>query len=303
MSDISAQRQAKAKAGNSLPIDSILVGSALELLSGLPESSVDCVVTSPPYFGQRDYSTEGQLGIENTPAEYVANLVSIFSQVQRILKPTGSLWLNIGDKYDGLHLLGMPWRVALALKEAGWILRSDVIWHKPNAMPSSVKNRLTTDHEYIFFFSKSDTYFYDTDAIREPHITFTPASKMRGGRGHFGKVGGTPEQGKNKGNSNLHRGRWDQAFHEKGRNKRSVWSVPLSKHRDAHFAVFPEKLIEPCVIVGCPENGIVLDPFMGSGTTAVVAIKHRRHYVGIEINQIYADMAKRRIKGATAELF
>ncbi|RMG06352.1 MAG: hypothetical protein D6735_04110 [Acidobacteria bacterium] len=132
----------------------------------------------------------------------------------------------------------MPWRVALGLQDAGWILRSEIIWHKPNAMPASVKNRPTTSHEHVFLFAKSKDYFYNADAIREPHVTFTEASKMRGGRNHFGKRNGTPENGKNKGNPNLHNGRWDQAFHPLGRNKRTVWDIPLSKFRDAHFAVF-----------------------------------------------------------------
>ena len=162
-------------------------------------------------------------------------------------------------------------------------------------MPSSVKNRPTTDHEYIFLFVKSSDYYYDIDAIREPHVTFTPKSRMKGGRNHFGKKDGTPEDGKNAGNSNLHNGRWDQAFHPKGRNRRTVWEIPLSKFRDAHFAVFPEKLVELCVLAGCPTSGIVLDPFAGSGTTAVVAQRLGRKYVGIEINPEYCEMAKGRL--------
>ncbi len=254
------------------------------------------IVTSPPYFGQRDYSVDGQIGIEATPDDYVASLVKVFSEARRVLRDDGTLWLNLGDKYVSGELSGMPWQVALALKADGWRLRSDIVWHKPNAMPSSVKTRPTTDHEYIFLFSKSKDYYYDTDAIREPHVTFSENSKMKGGRNHFGKAGGTPEKGKNKGNQNLHDGRWDQAFHEKGRNKRTVWSVPLSKFRDAHFAVFPEKLIEPCILAGCPEKGVVLDPFLGSGTTAVVALKNRRHFLGIELNPEYCEIAKNRLR-------
>ncbi len=168
--------------------------------------------------------------------------------------------------------------------EDGWILRSDIIWYKPNAMPSSVKNRPTTDHEYVFLFAKTQDYYYDIDAIREPHVTFSPESRMKGGRNHFGKKNGTPENGKNAGNANLHNGRWDQAFHPKGRNRRTVWEIPLSKSRDAHFAVFPEKLVELCILAGSPTGGIVLDPFIGSGTTVVVAQRLGRKYVGIEIN-------------------
>ena len=194
----------------------------------------------------------------------------------------------------------MPWRVALALQADGWYLRSDIIWQKPNAMPSAVKNRPTTDHEYVFLLSKSDSYYYDIDAIREPHVTFSEQSQMKGGRNHFFKRDSTPEQGKNGGHPNLHNGRWDQAFHPKGRNKRTVWPIPLSKSRDAHFAVFPEKLVETCILAGCPPNGVVLDPFMGSGTTAVVARKLKRHFVGIECVSDYCKIARQRIKRSMA---
>jgi site-specific DNA-methyltransferase (adenine-specific) len=158
-------------------------------------------------------------------------------------------------------------------------------------------SRPTIDHEYMFLFVKDQGYFYDADAIREPHVTFSEKSKMRGGRGHFGVRGGTPESGKNGGNANLHTGRWDQAFHPKGRNKRTVWQVSLSKFREAHFAVFPEALIEPCVLAGCPKGGIVLDPFFGAGTSGVVALKHGRNFIGIELNPSYCEIATKRIYG------
>lgn len=276
-------------------VNSIVQGDATVILRQLPSSSVNCIITSPPYYLQRDYKTDTQVGNEDSPEDYIKNLQMIFSECYRVLKENGTLWLNLGDKYDNGHLLGMPWRVALALKDDGWILRSDIIWHKPNAMPSSVKNRPTTDHEYIFLFAKSSDYYYDIDAIREPHVTFTPKSRMKGGRNHFGKKDGTPEDGKNAGNSNLHNGRWDQAFHPKGRNRRTVWEIPLSKFRDTHFAVFPENLVELCILAGCPTDGIVLDPFAGSGTTAVVAQRLGRKYVGIEINPEYCEMAKGRL--------
>lgn len=163
-------------------------------------------------------------------------------------------------------------------------------------MPSSVKNRLTCDHEYLFFLTKNNAYYFDGDAIREPHVTFSEHSRMMGGRNHFGKRGGTPEKGKNCGNQNLHRARWDQAFHPKGRNKRTVWEVPLSKFPDAHFAVFPEKLIEPCILAGSPDGGLVLDPFIGSGTTALVALRLRRHFIGIDCSKRYCEMAENRIR-------
>lgn len=272
-------------------------GDARDTLRRLPDACVDAVVTSPPYYRQRNYGgTERQLGQEATPAAYVERLAGVFAELLRVVNSRGSLWLVLGDKYERGELLGMPWRVALALKDQGWILRSDVIWHKPNAMPSAVKNRPTTDHEYVFFFSRSPDYFYDADAIREPHVTFTSASRMRGGRKHFHQREGTPEQGKNGGQSNLHDGRWDQAFHPDGRNKRTVWSVPLSKFREAHFAVFPEKLVETCLAASCPPDGLVLDPFLGSGTTALVARRLGRHYLGIDCVADYCEMARRRLR-------
>jgi len=276
--------------------NNILVGHSLKNLSNIPSESVDCIVTSPPYYGQRDYNVDGQIGNEKTPEEYIDNLTKIFSECKRVLKDSGTLWLNLGDKYSNGNLLGMPWRVAIALQADGWVLRNDIIWQKPNAMPHSAKNRLTPDHEYIFFFTKkSKGYFYDQDAIREQHVTFSKESKMKGGRNHFGKKGGTPENGKNKGNSNLHDARWDQAFHPKGRNKRTVWSISLSKFRGAHFAVFPEKLVEPCILAGCPKNGLVMDPFFGAGTTGCVALRNERNYLGLEINTEYAEIAKVRL--------
>lgn len=273
----------------------IINGDALQSLRSLPSNCVDTVVTSPPYYGQRDYGVPEQVGSEKNHNIYIEHLVNIFRELRRVLKSEGTLWLNLGDKYKNGTMLGLPWRVALALSDDGWRLRSDIIWHKPNAMPSSVKTRPTTDHEYIFLLSKSGKYFYDADAIREPHVTFSENSKMRGGRNHLGKKDGTPENGKNGGNPNLHNGRWDQAFHPKGRNKRTVWSVSLGKYRDAHFAVFPEKLIEPCILAGSPKGGIVLDPFFGAGTTGLVALNNSRSFIGIEINPDYCEMARRRL--------
>lgn len=284
-------------------LDRFMVGHAKQELEKFPDQSVDLVVTSPPYYGQRDYGNGLQIGIEDTPDQYLDNLLSVFKECKRVLKNTGTLWLNLGDKYLNGHLAGLPWRLALRLQdEAKYMLRSDIIWHKPNAMPSSVKNRPTTDHEYIFLFSTSSQYFYDADSIREPHVTLTEKSRMKGGRNHFGKVGGTPENGKNSGNSNLHDARWDQAFHPKGRNKRTVWEIPLSKFREAHFAVFPEKLVELCILAGSRHGGVVLDPFMGSGTTALVATRLCRRFIGIDCAKEYCEMAQRRMDGAQMSL-
>jgi len=271
-------------------------GDALGVLSSLPASSIDCIVTSPPYYRQRNYEdSEDQLGQEASPAAYVERLVEIMGQCRRVLKDSGTLWLNVGDKYESGQQLGMPWRVALAMIDDSWTLRSDIVWHKPNAMPSSVKNRPTLDHEYVFFFTKSKAYYYNADAIREPHVTFSENSKMRGGRNHFGKRGGTPEAGKNAGDNNLHDGRWDQAFHPGGRNKRTVWSIPLGKFRDVHFAVFPAKLVETCLLAGCPDGGVVLDPFCGSGTTLLVAQRLGRKWIGIDCVGRYCEMARNRL--------
>jgi site-specific DNA-methyltransferase (adenine-specific) len=281
--------------------DQIYCGDAGEWLAQFSDGCLDLIVTSPPYYQQRDYAGSRQIGQEATPEGYIQRLVDVFREGRRVLRDTGTLWLVLGDKYANKCLLGLPWRVALALQEDGWYLRSDIIWHKPNAMPSAVKNRPTTDHEYVFLLSKSDDYYYDIDAIREPHVTFTAESRMRGGRNHFFKRDSTPEQGKNGGSANLHNGRWDQAFHPKGRNKRTVWSIPLSKFREAHFAVFPEPLVADCIKAGCPAGGLVLDPFLGSGTTAVVARRLERHFVGIDCSPEYCEMARQRLAGTVVE--
>ena len=278
-------------------LDQFLCGDAVEISKQLPDACVDTIVTSPPYYQQRDYGSKLQIGQEISPAAYVERMAELFSELKRVVKPGGSAWMVIGDKYVDGELMGMPWRVCLALKDVGWVLRSDCIWHKPNAMPSSVKTRPTTDHEYIFFFSNSrKKYYYDADAIREPHVTFSENSKMKGGRGHFGKRGGTPEKGKNGGDNNLHDGRWDQAFHPKGRNKRTVWSISLSKFRKAHFAVFPKSLVQTCLKASCPENGVVLDPFSGAGTTAVAARQSGRKFIAIDCVEEYNLIAKSRLE-------
>ena len=279
-------------------IGTVLLGDVRKQSHKLQDNFFQCIITSPPYFGHRNYSGDNpdEIGQEEYFNDYINNLVQTFNIIKPKLHENGLLWLNIGDTYRDKNLLGIPWRVALALQSNGWILRSDIIWHKPNAMPSSVKNRPTVDHEYVFMFSKSGEYFYNADAIREPHITFTEKSKMRGGRNHFGKKNGTPENGKNSGNLNLHNGRWDQAFHPNGRNKRTVWEIPLSKYRDTHFAVFPEKLVENCLLASTQINDFVLDPFTGSGTTGVVSLKYNRNFIGIELVEKYQKMSQRRIE-------
>ncbi len=280
----------------------VLLGDISQVVKDLPDDYFQAIVTSPPYYGLRKYSDEenlSEIGREGVPEDYINNLVGIFRALRNKLRKDGLFWLNLGDSYKGKNLLGIPWRVALALQDDGWILRSDIIWRKTNAMPSSVKDRPTTEHEYIFMFSKDSSYFYDADSIREPHVTFSENSKMKGGRNHLGKRDGTPENGKNSGNSNLHNGRWDQAFHPLGRNKRTVWDISLGKFRDAHFAVYPEKLVETCVLASTKRDDVVFDPFAGSGTTGVVACRLGRFFCGVELVKKYQMMAQQRIDEAS----
>lgn len=276
----------------------VILGDVREIAHTLPDDFFQSIITSPPYYGHRKYS-EGdsisEIGQEKDENTYISNLVGVFNDLRNKLKPDGLLWLNLGDTYRDKALLGIPWRVALSLQRDGWILRSDIIWYKPNAMPASIKDRPTTDHEYVFMFARNREYYYNADAIREPHVTFTEQSRMKGGRKHFGKIRGTPESGKNAGNSNLHDARWDQAFHPKGRNKRTVWEIPLGKFRDVHFAVYPEKLVETCILASTREGDYVLDPFAGSGTTGVVAYRLARNFTGVELVDKYQEMAQKRI--------
>src|SRR5258706_10034634 len=276
-------------------INTVVCGDSLELCRRLKSNSVDCTVTSPPYFKLRDYGVQNQIGAEASIESYIERLSNVFGEIKRATTDEGTLWLNLGDTYLNGELAGIPWRVAFALKSKGWLLRSDIIWQKPNAMPSSVKNRPTVEHEYLFMFSKARDYFYNADAIREPHVTFSAESKMKGGRNHFGKRGGTPEIGKNNGNHNLHDARWDQYFHPLGRNKRTVWKIATGKFRGAHFAVFPEELVRNCILASTKDGMTVLDPFIGSGTTAVVAKKLNRNYTGFDINSFYVAMAHERL--------
>ena len=406
----------------------ILQGDSLTVLKTLESESVDCVITSPPYWGLRDYGVEGQLGLEKTPEEYVAKMVAVFSEVKRVLKKEGTVWCNLGDSYASTgreggdidrdigiergrgrlnnhsvikpkDLVGIPWRVAFALQADGWYLRQDIIWHKPNPMPESVQDRCTKSHEYVFLLTKSPKYFFDNEAIKEPNANpertnYTPGSRSNGVnpdrndndfalrerkkvRPHGvvrnralaynskeNEMRGTPKA------TAISEKELDEPTY--GRNKRSVWTVNTMPYSEAHFATFPEKLIEPMVLAGCPkevcnkcgkvrervtemgrivsqggsdtgklaqnkdkinfkggdisahkfiqrehrttgftdcgcnagfEAGIVLDIFMGAGTTAVVAKKLGRNFLGIELNKKYIEIAERRIAGTTSPLF
>lgn len=284
----------------------VIVGDCIESMRGLADQSVNCCVTSPPYFGLRDYGVDGQIGLEKEPDEYIINMVSVFREVHRVLRDDGTLWLNIGDSYGkGKQLIGIPWRLAFALQNDGWYLRQDIIWSKSNPMPESVRDRCTKSHEYIFLLSKSKTYFYDHDAIREPHTGEAAKAvelgfKDVGQRGvnssvRRGLVDGTPTQFSKKGHSGYFGADGKCLLNPLGKNKRSVWSVPTQSVKGAHFATFPPALIEPCVLAGCPVGGVVLDPFAGSGTTAEVSARNGRDSVMIELNPEYAMMIHHRM--------
>ena len=263
----------------------ILQGNCLETLSSLEEKSVNTCVTSPPYWGLRDYGNGDQLGQEETPEKFVENLVNVFREVRRVLRDDGTVWLNIGDSYlANKQLSGIPWRVAFALQADGWYLRQDIIWSKPNPMPESVTDRCTKAHEYIFLLSKSAKYYYDNEAIKEDSAE---SSKDRLNQDIKNQKGSSRVPGKTNG-----------AMHAVGgekRNKRSVWSIPVASYSEAHFATYPPKLIKPCILAGCPEGGTVLDPFGGSGTTAQVASNLNRNAILCELNPEYVEIAKGRL--------
>ena len=375
--------------------EKIYQGNCIEVLKDFPDESIDCVVTSPPYWGLRDYNQEEQLGLEKTPEEFVANLVKVFSEVKRVLKKEGSVWLNLGDTYYNKSLAGIPFRVAFALQSDGWYLRQDIIWNKPNPMPESVQDRCTKSHEYIFLLTKSPKYFYDIDAIREDCITnenrpsgvvrernFNYNSKRNlNPKAYMRKYNNVENESKHRQGMHKQRGEsvivtrkelpeqkefvdfirnksnakklsedsgiklskvehwfrhdesgfaypsiedwdkireylddWSKEFisidkkmtelethldsinnNPKGRNKRSVWKITTKPYKEAHFATFPIELPITCIKAGCPEGGIVLDPFFGSGTTGLAAQELHRHWVGIELNPEYIEIANRRV--------
>lgn len=359
-----------------MQIDTIYLGDALEVLKTFPDGCIDCCVTSPPYFGLRDYGTarwiggdpecdhiflpdsdvdkkyssrltsshilrrsrvrcpkcgafreDAQLGLEDTPDQYIANLTDVFVEVYRVLKPEGTLWLNIGDSYNGYKgnakqtsfetmyaghrhqparrtlfgleskdlkpkdLIGIPWMLAFSLRSAGWYLRQDIIWAKPNPMPESVTDRCTKSHEYIFLLSKSEKYYYNAEAIREDSVY--KDSRRSAGRIEYSAKWIRKTSNDQPGFSCVY----------ESRNKRDVWTVATRPFNGAHFATFPRDLIFPCIQAGCPDAGLVLDPFMGSGTTGLVARQLGCHYVGIELNPEYRDLAQKRIAEEGETLF
>jgi DNA modification methylase len=339
----------------------VLIGDCIESMRTLPDKSVQMCVTSPPYYGLRDYGMAGQIGLEETPAEFIARLVEVFREVRRVLRNDGTLWVNMGDTYAsiaggyadggsaGKHdmvsratrgavlrgkrrappmglkqkdLMGVPWRLAFALQDDGWYLRQDIIWHKPNPMPESTKDRCTKSHEYVFLLSKSPRYYYDQDAIKEPVAQSSiirmaqdleqqrgsdrvpgksngPMKAVRSKRDSFKRDDSKREQPFPGQSLGTHRpDREESSWPLNTRNKRSVWTVPTQGFKGAHFATFPPDLIRPCILAGAPLGGIVLDPFGGAGTTAVVAMQEGRKSILCELNPEYAAMADRRIATA-----
>jgi DNA modification methylase len=297
--------------------NSIYQGDVLEVLQKMPSSCIQTVITSPPYWGLRDYGVDGQLGNEKTIDEYVSKMVLIFREVRRVLKDDGTLWLNLGDNFfKNKQLVGMPWRVAFALQEDGWILRSDIVWSKLNPMPESVRDRPTRSHEYIFLFSKkAKGYYYDHEAIKEP---IAESSMKRIQQKSFDTQTGGDKDYKNGTNKNRSIRRALESFKTKHdlvgvgrykdvnrdearfmasglRNKRTVWTFATKPYKEAHFAVFPDTLVTPCLLAGSKEGDLVMDPFFGSGTTGEVALKYHREFIGIELNPTYIEIAKRRL--------
>jgi site-specific DNA-methyltransferase (adenine-specific) len=301
-----------------IELNNIHNGDSLEVLKTFPSDSIDCVVTSPPYYALRDYGVQGQIGLEKTYHEYINKLLDLFDEVKRVLKPTGTCWVNLGDSYsrgtrdkDGKNhslntnskevfidpkfkpnygetdkcLLQIPSRFAIGMTDRGWILRNEIIWYKRNCMPSSVKDRFTVDFEKIFFFTKSKKYWFETQY--EAHTSIPWGNGINGSIGN-GKVEYAiqPSGKKNCGRA---------GNPPEGRNKRCVWDVTTKPYKEAHFATYPEQLIETPIKAGCPENGIVLDPFFGSGTTGVVALKQNKNFIGIELNPEYIKLAEKRI--------
>ena len=297
----------------------ILTGDCRDMLPTMDAESVNCCVTSPPYYGLRDYGVEGQIGMEETPAAYVKKMVEVFRDVKRVLQDDGTLWLNLGDSYAGSgkgawnthdvqkevyvpkpcepqsrcrtpdckpkDLIGIPWRVAFALQADGWYLRQDIIWSKPNPMPESVTDRCTKSHEYIFLLSKSPKYYFDAASIAEPCTCSVTDNSIKFGGNKYGE------------SQDKHHATYSGNVYtqKQTRNKRDVWVISTQPFSGAHFATYPEELVRNCILAGCPAGGTVLDPFSGSGTTGKVAHDLGREYIGIELNPAYAEASKKRI--------
>ena len=293
----------------------ILIGDCIASMQTLGAGSAQMCVTSPPYFGLRDYGREGQIGLEATPDEYIAKMVEVFREVRRVLKDDGTLWVNTGDSYASTStynaprtskgefgrvdaprqpnagippgckpkdIIGIPWMLAFALRADGWYLRQDIIWHKPNPMPESVRDRCTKAHEYLFLLSKSERYYFDSEAMREEAVKGAAGSTFNTGKTAQHQMGRSSDADR---------------VEDGKRNRRSVWTVATRPYTGAHFATFPPALIEPCILAGSRTGDVVLDPFGGSGTTAQVALEHGRNYVLCELNPEYEPLIQQRIQG------
>lgn len=306
----------------------ILCGDALKTLRSFPDESIDCVITSPPYYGLRDYHKQGQIGRESTVEEYLEKLVRVFREVRRVLKADGTCFLVMGDSYAGTgskgkqndpkypkgrngqdlsvtqkvegykskDLMGIPWRLALLLREDGWYLRSDIIWHKENAMPEACRDRPSRSYEHVFLLSKSPRYYYDYDAMAEPMKEVSKKRYVRGRKAdnkYLREDAGIKVQ---KINEARRYGEYKGDNIPQFRNKRDIWTINTVSFRGNHYAAFPPKLAEICMLAGCPKDGIVLDPFMGSGTVGLAAFLNNRNYIGIELNEDYVELAKKRIE-------
>ncbi|AYZ74208.1 site-specific DNA-methyltransferase [Fusobacterium necrophorum] len=309
-------------------INTILCGDALEMLKNFPDESISCCITSPPYYGLRDYKSDGQIGREKTVEEYLDRLVQVFRQVRRVLKKDGTCFIVIGDSYAGSgggkgqymdpkypkgrngqnpsitqkvlgykakDLMGIPWRLALLLREDGWYLRSDIIWHKENAMPEACRDRPTRSYEHVFLLSKSPRYYYDFDAMAEPIKEVSKKRYMRGRSAYNKYLNEDAGIGVQKINKARKYGEYKGDNIPQFRNKRDIWTINTVSFRGEHYAAFPPKLAEICMIAGSPKGGIILDPFIGSGTVGFVALMQDRKYIGIELNEDYVNLAKKRI--------
>ena len=336
-------------------IRTIYTGNSLDVLKTLPNQSVQMCVTSPPYYGLRDYGMDEQIGLEQTPQEYIDNLVAVFREVRRVLKDDGTLWVNIGDSYCGTgdkgdykdpkyadgrngqgvsrnkdvvgckhkDLIGIPWMLAFALRNDGWYLRQDIIWHKPNPMPESVTDRCTKAHEYIFLLSKQPRYYFDNVAIQEeanPEYLSRYNYIFNAGKvqEHFRPNGATNTMGMKtpptKHKNLQENGQRNHTMHERRadglpddvylvKNKRDVWSIVAKPFKGAHFATFPEALVEPCILAGSRKGDTVLDPFNGAATTGVVCLKNDREYIGIELNPQYVEISEKRLYATEMEIY
>lgn len=306
------------------PPHQILIGDCIESMHRLPDKSVQCCVTSPPYYGLRDYGVGGQIGLEETPAEFISKLIAVFAEVRRVLRDDGTAWVNMGDSYSrDKQLMMMPARLAIAMQNDGWYLRQDIIWNKQNPMPESVRDRCTKSHEYIFLLSKKRNYYFDQQAITEPLTQSSVDRLAQAGweeqqgsdrvpgktNGAMKAVGGlrskrnsfsreTKATAGEHGQSAQHRPGRDDIDYDQSRNKRSVWTVATARFKGAHFATFPPDLIRPCILAGSPRGGVILDPFGGAGTTGMVAMQEGRRSVLCELNPDYAAMARARLDQA-----